>query len=157
MTQYKGLGFTLVELLITLCIVSVIFFLCQTPLSLFFTSVSHETDAHRFFQTLAFARQVAIKGNRLIFVCPTKNQKECESDWSQGYMVFYYPSPSQRIIELLRVEKNSPQAFIQSNTALIQFSGDGRSLNRATFKIMAAKPFKIVVFDSGRIRLAATQ
>lgn len=152
---HQSLGFTLLELLIVLMISSILFVLCQIDLSPFFTAVNNEADAHRFFQTLAFARGQAIKGNRLIFVCPTQNQKECSDDWSHGYMVFYQSADDKKTLSLLRVEKNSPLTHIRTNTPRLEFTGDGRSLNRATFHIQAHQAFRLVVYDSGRMRLSS--
>ena len=113
------------------------------------TATSTHSDAQRFFQTLHFARSAAIKGNQLITICPTKNQIDCDEDWSKGYMVF-----SDH--EKLRVIQNHPHTHIRSkNTSLLQFSGDGRCLNRATFHIESVPPLKVVIYDSGRIRLTA--
>lgn len=149
MTQIANCGFTLLECLIVLLICSLLMLLCQSELGTFVDRVSGQTDAQRFFDTLAFARSAAIKGNQLVNVCPTKNQIDCDEDWSQGYMVF---SSKNR----LRVVQTNPRTQIHSNhTSLIQFSGDGRCLNRATFHFTHKGSFKVVVYDSGRMRLAA--
>lgn len=146
-------GTTLLELLITLFIASILLLLCCQGHS-FLTSISNEADAHRFFNTLAFARSSAIKDNQLVSICPTLNQIDCSQDWSKGYMVFKH-SPQSHVI-LLRFETNSSSTQIQSqNTRLLQFSGDGRCLNRATFAIQARQTVKLVVYDSGRIRLSS--
>lgn len=146
-------GATLLELLVTLLIASVLLLFCCHYHS-FLASISNETDARRFFHTLAFARTRAIKDNQVVTVCPSVDQVNCSQDWSKGYMVFYH-SPQMQQIELLRFEQNSPLTHIESkNTPFLQFSGDGRCLNRATFTIQARLSFQLVVYDSGRIRLS---
>jgi|GEM_PF-5276090 len=152
MRQKHACGLTLLDLLITLCIISFLFLLCQTNLGTLFGSTTAQVDAERFFHTLNFARSVAIKNNQRVFVCPT------DTDWSQGYMVFYHPRHDQTRRKVLRVEKNNALTHIDSkNTPFIQFTGDGRSLHRATFHIQANTSFKIVIYDSGRIRIAHLQ
>lgn len=154
MTQNKSNGFTLLELLITLSIASLIFLFCH-HLHDIFPSLSNECDAHRFLNNLAFARNAAIKGNRLVTVCPTIDQEHCHDDWSNGYMVFYPPKEENKPITILRYEENNSLTRIRSRSAsLIQFSGEGRSLHRATFYFNAKKPYEIVVYDSGRVRLS---
>lgn len=154
MTQNKSNGFTLLELLITLSIASMIFLFCH-HLHDVFPSLSNECDAHRFLNNLSFARSAAIKGNRLVTVCPTIDQEHCNDDWSSGYMVFYPPKDKNQSIIVLRYEKNNSHTHIRSrSTSLIQFSGDGRSLHRATFYLDTKKPYEVVVYDSGRIRLS---
>lgn len=149
MTRRVSQGLTLLELLFVLLICSILMLVCQMDLKEKITATSTHSDAQRFFQALNFARSAAIKGNQLITICPTKNQIDCDEDWSKGYMVF-----SDH--EKLRVIQNHSQTHIQSkNTPLIQFSGDGRCLNRATFYIETAQQFKVVIYDSGRIRIAA--
>jgi type IV fimbrial biogenesis protein FimT len=149
-TQTTTQGFTLLECLIVLFIISFLILLCQTHLSSLVYRVGAQIEAKRLFNTLTYARSAAIKGNRLVFVCPTKNQIDCEQDWSQGYMVF-------SAIERLRVVQTHPHTQIRSKNAssLLQFSGDGRCLNRTTFHIKTDGLFKVVVYDSGRIRLAS--
>ncbi|MGE3319030.1 MAG: GspH/FimT family protein [Candidatus Berkiella sp.] len=148
-------GTTLLELLVTLLIASVLLLFCCHYHS-FTASLSNEADAHRFFRTLAFARSKAIHDNQMVSVCPTLDQVECSHDWSQGYMVFYH-SQKTRQVKLLRFEQNSPLTHIQSkNVPLLQFSSDGRCLNRATFTIQARQTFRLVVYDSGRIRLSTS-
>ncbi len=149
MTQTTPRGFTLLECLIVLLISSLLILLCQTDLSSLVYRIGTQTDAKRLFNTLAYARSAAIKGNQLVFVCPTNNQITCTEDWSQGYMVF-------SSIERLRVVQTHPHTQIHNKSvSLIQFSGDGRCLNRTTFHIHSDGLFKVIVYDSGRIRLAA--
>ncbi|HRE31148.1 MAG TPA: hypothetical protein PLD88_04155, partial [Candidatus Berkiella sp.] len=84
------------------------------------------------------------------YVCPTVNRLECTTDWSKGYMVYYHPSSSEPDIEILRYESNNPYTNIQTLQAVtLQFSGDGRCLNRTTFHIYGEKIAKIVLYDSG--------
>ncbi|MCS5712491.1 GspH/FimT family pseudopilin [Candidatus Berkiella aquae] len=147
-------GFTLLELLVTLLIISILFMLCQTNFSPLLSRMVSQDDAYRFFQTLTYARQVAIKHNQLIQVCPTLNQHDCTADWSKGYMVFYHPSASAQDITILRYENTHSRSDIQTyQPVIVQFTGDGRCLNRTTFHIHGEKSSKIVLYDSGRIRL----
>lgn len=155
MIQNKLTGFTLLELLLTLFIANVLFMLCQSDFRALLSRTHAEGDAYRFFQTLAFARQEAIKHNRLVSVCPTLNHLECTHDWSQGYMVFFHLPSTEKNLEMLRYEHNHLNTTIvgPKQTSTIQFTGDGRCLNRATFQISTEKSFKIILYDSGRMRL----
>jgi prepilin-type N-terminal cleavage/methylation domain-containing protein len=154
MIQNKSKGFTLLELILTLLISSLLFLFCNHANKLL-TALSNESDAHRFLNNLTFARYAAIKANQLVTVCPTLDQQHCSDDWSKGYMIFHQPIHKDEPIHLLRYEKNNHLTRIDSHqTLLLQFSGDGRSLHRATFGLDARKPYRIVVYDSGRIRLS---
>lgn len=152
--QHNHRGFTFLELLITLLIASILLALCQPHFSALLLRVYVEDDAYRFFQTLTYARQTAITRNQLVYVCPTLNHLDCAVDWSKGYMVYYHPSYSEQDFEILRYESNNPYTDIQtSQSVIVQFTGDGRCLNRTTFHIHGEKSSKIVLYDSGRIRL----
>lgn len=143
-------GFTLFELIIVLMIMSLLYFFAQSGLHNMLVRTQVNSDAYRFFLTLSFARQAAIKHNRLIMVCPTFNQTTCSDDWSDGYMVVHDQN-------ILRYEKwHLGTTLANKQTPYIQFSGDGRSLQRATFVIQSSAMVKIVLYDSGRVRLVST-
>lgn len=155
MIQNKSQGFTLLELLITLLIASILFMFCH-HFNTLISGLSNECDANRFFNNLTFARNAAITGNQLITICPTEDLQHCTENWSNGYMVFYQQTQKEQPIKLLRYEKIHHLTHISSHqTSVLQFTGEGRSLHRATFDFNLQKPYKVVVYDSGRIRLSS--
>lgn len=140
-------GFTLLELLIVLAIMIILCLISFSGLQNILVRTHLDSDAYQFFLSLSFARQAAIKHNRLVTVCPTSNQITCSQDWSNGYMVVYDQN-------VLRTQNwHSSTTVVGNQTPIIQFTGDGRSLQRATFVIQNHGGFKIVIYDSGRIRL----
>ncbi|HRE33134.1 MAG TPA: prepilin-type N-terminal cleavage/methylation domain-containing protein, partial [Candidatus Berkiella sp.] len=68
MQHNKHCGFTLLEFLITLLIAGILFALCQTNFSALLSRTYAKDDTYRFFQTLTYARHLAIKHNQLIYV-----------------------------------------------------------------------------------------
>jgi len=148
-------GFTLFGLMLTL-ILTTILLLSATPISSWFYRHNDKSIALKLFHTLHFARAEAIKRNQMVAVCASTNFYTCGDDWSFGYIVFI-PNKNARELTILRTEKNSERATIDTNQRVIQFRGDGNSHTPGTFTIgLNGKPLKIVINDSGRVRMGSS-
>jgi type IV fimbrial biogenesis protein FimT len=86
--KHKTTGFTLIELILTLSIVSIILSLAIPSFTQFLDKSKVRANTQRLVQVLQLSRTTAISENVLVTVCPTDNGADCRSDWSQGYMSF---------------------------------------------------------------------
>jgi type IV fimbrial biogenesis protein FimT len=154
MMQFNYRGFHLIEIIITLGIISMLLLFC-VGFSFSFERQAIQNISHRLFHTLAWARSEAIKRNQLVGICGSLDLKHCSNDWSHGYIVFMMNDEKSIRQDLLRSEKITPFAKIDSGKqTVIRYSGDGRCLERASINISKEKSEqRIVIYDSGRARI----
>lgn len=146
------LGFSLIELIITLSICSLLITIAMANWHNFFASQLQADETNRIFHSLQFARLEAIKQNRVVSLCGTQNFMDCQENWAQGFIIFIH-QPSK--LKILRQEQFSKKSSITSgNLKVIRFAKDGRCLTRGTITVKNAHKFsKIILYDSGRIRV----
>ncbi len=91
MTAYmkkRHTGFTLVELLMTLIIVSIVVSLGAPALTDMIRSNRLTTQANELVTALNLARSEAIKRNATITMCASSNQNSCTNDgWKNGWII----------------------------------------------------------------------
>ncbi|WP_185964305.1 GspH/FimT family pseudopilin [Aliikangiella marina] len=81
-------GITLIDLVLTISILSL---LLGTALPAFDELLDKNKVNAQLMQlrsTLQLARKIAITEREKVTVCPTSDNLNCSSDWSQGYMAF---------------------------------------------------------------------
>jgi type IV fimbrial biogenesis protein FimT len=151
-------GFTLIELLFTIIIITTLCTLSASPLKALFTQYHQSTDAQRLFHVLQFARAEAIKRQQNIAICPSQDLKQCNEDWTGGYIVFMTKTPKETpsADAILRVQKISSTTQIYTPSLYrIEYTPEGRCLSRGSLYVIAQGQTKqrIVMYDSGRVRV----
>ena len=81
-------GYTLVELLVVVALISIITAASAASFSSIISSTQIRTTARKLHQGLALARTAAIYRSRLITVCPLSSNNKCSKDWSKPVSVF---------------------------------------------------------------------
>ncbi|MEA1890506.1 MAG: GspH/FimT family pseudopilin [Pseudomonadota bacterium] len=84
-------GFTLVELVSTLTIASILLLAAAPGLQSFIERNRITASVNVFVSHLQLARSEALKRNRFIVLCPSRDGTSCISDytqWAKGYIVF---------------------------------------------------------------------
>jgi len=81
-------GFTLIDLLLTIGILSITFGIALPAMDDFIDRGKIKSESMQLRSSLQLARKTAISENKKVTVCPTKDAKDCDKDWSKGYMVF---------------------------------------------------------------------
>jgi type IV fimbrial biogenesis protein FimT len=140
-------GFTLLELLIVIGIVSILLIAGTGKMAECYQKQQIKSEASRLFHTLQYARLEAIKRNKMIIVSPM-------DDWSKGYIVYQQNSENKQILLAERKLNNVP--IFSNKLQDIRYFSNGHSQNRGTFTI--GEPhfqYKIVLYDSGRGRMEA--
>lgn len=80
-------GFSLVELLITLCIITVVSVIGVRS----FSSFQHDSDSQvlmsQLLHAIKLARMQAIMDNKKIILCRSRDRETCSGDWSDGFII----------------------------------------------------------------------
>ena len=84
----KDSGFTLIELMIVLVIISVIVSLGAPALSETVKRNQLQTQANRILSTLTLTRSEAVKRNQAVSICRSSDGASCTGDWGDGWIVF---------------------------------------------------------------------
>lgn len=86
----KNLGFTIIELLVTIVVMAVIagFAVPSFKELMISNSVSSTTD--QLYEALIYARAEAVKRGQYVAICKSTDKKSCNSSasWTSGWLVF---------------------------------------------------------------------
>lgn len=89
-------GFTLVEILISIAIMSIVSIICIP----YFNEVMAKQEAQRlpFLLTIHIqkARNAAVTYRKNVVICPTHNFEDCSTDWNSGLMMFIDQNRNRR-------------------------------------------------------------
>lgn len=86
----KHIGFTLIELMITVAVFAVIVTLAAPAFRNIIVSNSVAFDRDEFFNLLQFARTEAIKNGTATTICKSANGSSCDNSlgWNGGWLLF---------------------------------------------------------------------
>jgi len=84
----KKSGFTILELLITLAVLSIVLTIAIPSFQSTIEKNSVSASASEFAASLRLARTEAIKRGRSVAVCPSNDQATCSGIWANGWLVF---------------------------------------------------------------------
>jgi type IV fimbrial biogenesis protein FimT len=82
------IGFTLLELLVTIAVAGIVFVVVMPGLSLQVDNNRRASAVNEFLGDLHLARSEAIARNMRISICPSDDGTSCGGDWSNGRLVF---------------------------------------------------------------------
>jgi type IV fimbrial biogenesis protein FimT len=87
----RARGFTLVELLVTVCTVALLLGLAAPPLVATADGMRLSATANTFLAQLHLARSEAIKRNTPVAICKSADGEACSATggWEQGWIVFH--------------------------------------------------------------------
>jgi type IV fimbrial biogenesis protein FimT len=84
----KQLGFTIIELLITVVVISIVLTVAIPSFQSSIEKNNVTASISEFSASLRLARTEAVKRGRVVVVCPTNNQATCSGIWANGWLVF---------------------------------------------------------------------
>ncbi|MBX2858619.1 MAG: GspH/FimT family pseudopilin [Cellvibrionaceae bacterium] len=85
----NSLGFTLMELLVTVAIVGILTSMAAPSFSTFVQDRKHKASLNDFRNALAYTRSEAVKRGLPTVICASSNGSNCNgSTWSDGWLVF---------------------------------------------------------------------
>lgn len=128
-------GITLLELLITLSVMSILLSLAVPSFQNLINEVRLSSVADEFYSSLQLARTEAVKRAVKVEICPSDDGFEClpGSDWNSGWMVWYATGGG---IEILRVKASvSPRVVIETTASKLEFESVGQAESGADIKV----------------------
>lgn len=90
-------GFSLIELMAAFVVVSIVLVFGIPALSTYLEQTRADIRIMQLYNTLSFARHVALSTNQAVVICPTDNQHVCGGSWSGDLMVFTDSNSDQKI------------------------------------------------------------
>ncbi|MEP5568059.1 MAG: GspH/FimT family pseudopilin [Halioglobus sp.] len=166
-------GFTLVELLIVLSIISVLVTVVAPGMQRFIDSVYVRQYVSELMTDIVFTRSEAIKRNRRIRMCPSpmamSGKAECAGVFADGWVVFV-DSDGDRVLggdeDVLRISSGLDRKYSLTNRAgtrdakeIITYWPDGSSRRNRTLMVCArgdpsVENWSVVMNLFGRPRMA---
>lgn len=82
------LGFTLIELMVTVAVAAVLLSVAVPNLSVWILNNRIVAQINEFSRDINLARSEAVKLGSPVTICNSKNQKKCAGSWADGWIVF---------------------------------------------------------------------
>lgn len=128
-------GFTLIETIITLAVISIVLSIAIPSFKSLLLSNRAASARYQLTYTLASARVAAIVSRQPVSVCPVTDDLRCRKDgvWENGWMVFRdagsigQPQNADEIITIVDGLDKSLQLRSTAGRKLARFQPDGRS------------------------------
>ncbi len=160
----RVLGFTLLELLVTLAVVSILAVIAAPNLTHFLLNTRLTTTLNRFVGDLQLARSEAIKSNLNAVICPSTNARTCaeKGHWHEGWLIFLdtnynrQKEADERVIQVVN-DLDNGMTITGSRSSPIVYTNNGRSPGTNTTitfcdKRGAKAARQVIIANSGRVR-----
>lgn len=124
-------GYTLIELLTTVSILSLLLLLSAPTFSKLINENRQQADTFTLFRLLTLARSHAVSYHRIITLCGSNDNIHCVKDWSSPTIIIFDDSNDNHIVDgdekILRQEMmaNSQWYWRGSDRAYLRFRADG--------------------------------
>lgn len=149
---YKTYGFTLIELMVTVAVLSVLFSLTAFAMQAYVRNNRLVSQTNELVGALQLARTEAVKRGGHVYICGSNNLTACNtSSWSNGYLVFFdtntdavdgsgdfngtAPNASDRLLSVGNPMKGDSSArsvnFTKNN--YVRYDGTGKSDSSGSF------------------------
>lgn len=159
-------GFSLIELMVTIAIVSILLTLGVPSFSAVLRNITLTTQANNFVAAINLARSEAIRRNTAVTLSATASNIT-QHHWESGWQIWVDSNGNGTLDngELLRLFPDMGSGTLVSNTSLLHFSGngflDGRQQVTLVFSLQppdcAAEPARdIMITPAGRPSIQET-
>lgn len=133
MRAHKGSGFTLIELIVVVALIAILATWVVPGFQGLIARTTLSSEVERVWQAVRFARAEAAQRRAPVRVCPTLDERECSSNWSDPLMVFVdansnnQRSDSEALISISQRSGNSEIAITSSDelSSGIAYRSDG--------------------------------
>lgn len=129
-------GITLLELLITLSIMSILLSLAAPSFTNLVAEVRLASVADDLYSSLQLARTEAVKRAVKVEICPSADGANClvGNNWNSGWMVWYAPGGVGK--EVIRVKSSlSSGVQISTNASKVEFESVGQASAEADIEV----------------------
>lgn len=160
--QQKGI--TLVEMLVTVSIITVILLISIPTIGISSAKLRAETTAEQLQQLIQFARTSAVIYGQPVTICPMATTLSCGTDWADGWIAYRNVNdatqPTAKTI--LRVVKGRPKEYslqlkaFADNAALCFQPWSNAAYQNGRFYFqskVAAFNWQMIISKTGRVRL----
>lgn len=96
-------GFTLVELLVLLAVVAILAVIAIPDFSATIKNNRDISQVNSLVDALSLARSESVKSGTLVTVCPGQSKACGDSNWADGWVVFYNTLPKGATTSTIRV------------------------------------------------------
>lgn len=166
----KSSGLTLVNLLITLSILSLLTSTGVSVLSPIQRNIQANNAYQQLFTAIQFARIQAVNYRSQALLCPTNNEQECIDDWNQPLMIFIDTDNSESrnnnepLLQIIRASIGSESRYWRvsgRDQNYLRFKQDGSTRNqngRLTYCLRKRNDIQarqIIMYRTGRARKAS--
>lgn len=160
-------GFSLIELMVTIAIVSILLTLGVPSFSAVLRNITLTTQANNFVAAINLARSEAIRRNTAVTLSATASNIT-QHHWESSWQIWVDSNGNGTLDngELLRLFPDMGSGTLVSNTSLLRFSGngflDGRQQVTLVFSLQppdcAAEPARdIMITPAGRPSVQETR
>ena len=167
-----ALGFTLLELIITLSITAILISAGIPGLSQLINNYKIDNKYQRLMTLVQYARAESVNYQSQVLLCPTTNEVNCIDQWNENLMVFIDKNNDEErnenedIFRIIEKTVNDPiqlHRSLSGSRRYLRFKPDGSTGNqngRLTFchtsegKLYAKQ---LVIYMTGRVRKASDE
>jgi len=162
----KTQGVTLLTLLYTLLIISILHSIAAPSFNELINTTRTNSLLQHIFSLVQHARSTAVFLAEDVLLCPTKDQKQCSSNWQHPLMIFIdkdrnkQRSEDERIDVEVKPLKNNERLLWRGfgSQRYIQFTSDGSTQHQNGSLIICSLAIQhtqqIILYRSGRARKA---
>ena len=168
---YQPYGYTLIELLITLSIVSIFSLNVFPNLSALLAQQRSAVLTNNLAGALAYARSEAITKHTTVLTCQSNNGSECNrsGNWHNGWIIFIDKNrnkqrdPDESLLRVYAAENNGTQATFRGSAGIrhyMKYKPSGQAFPNGSFLICNPNigvGKALIMYRSGRLRLSKKQ
>lgn len=157
-------GFTVIELLVTLAVLSVVLMLAVPAFSRFTQKRAIELRSWEIRSALQLGRQLAVSQQQVWKVCTLDSGMQCTKENGVEIAVFRDDNNNHQLDAGEQLEKQLPLTDMQitlsaSGRSYVRFKKNGESMESGNFEVCASDQRfefgrRVIIFRSGRIRLS---
>lgn len=131
MKRKRIAGFTIIELMVTVTLLSVVLVLALPGFQSFIQNNRVATQANNFITALTLARSEALKRGTNVSVCASSDQATCTGAWNQGWIVFTDNATGSNapaintVIQAFEALDGNPSLTEASNATFVRYQSSG--------------------------------
>jgi prepilin-type N-terminal cleavage/methylation domain-containing protein len=163
---HRSRGFTLLELLVTLAVLTVILSISAGFSRDMTESAERQASLSSFFRGFQTARSEAIKRGHIMTICPLSEGGVCTSDWTTPVAIFTDPhnsralSPGEQVVQWVKPPKRGKLIPAPATRRYFQFDAIGAAhgtIGNVTYCPLSEEPTlvgQIILNMGGRVMYA---